>query len=166
MLLYQQSYQPLPFPMTIPKTMWSCMWRALPILTSSYARRACRIGVFGLVQGYPSAHYQTLPTANKYCYNDTTDHTLPADSRRLGLCLAPQEQHEPLAVVMRDPYVISINRTPQHIDAFFRSTMKWLVIANIVLGLFTLFNLYIYPQYIYEPILYSPPVNTLHPHQI
>ena len=67
---------------------------------------------------------------------------------------------------MRDPYVISVNRTPQHIDAFFRSTMKWLIIANIVLGLFTLFNLYIYPQYIYEPILYSPPVNTLHPHQI
>ena len=67
---------------------------------------------------------------------------------------------------MRDPYVISVNRTPQHINAFFRLSMKWLVIMNIVLGTFTLFNLYIYPQYIYEPILYSPPVNTLHPHQI
>ena len=47
--------------------------------------------------------------------------------------------------------------------------IRWLVIANIVLGTFTAFNLYIYPEYIYErpdPILYSPPVNTLHPHQI
>ena len=70
---------------------------------------------------------------------------------------------------MRDPYVISVNRTPQHIDAFFRFTMKWLVIVNIVLGLFTLFNLYIYPEYIYEApeaILYSPPVNTLHPYEV
>jgi hypothetical protein len=70
---------------------------------------------------------------------------------------------------MRDPYVISVNRTPQHINAFFRLSMKWLVIMNIVLGTFTLFNLYIYPEYIHnepEVILYSPPVNTLHPHQI
>jgi hypothetical protein len=70
---------------------------------------------------------------------------------------------------MRDPYVIAVNRTPQHIDAFFRFTMKWLIIANIVLGTFTLFNLYIYPRYIYqapEATLSSPPVATLHPHEI
>ena len=48
-----------------------------------------------------------------------------------------------LEVVMRDPYVIAINRRPQHIDAFIKFTMKWLVMVNIVLGVFTLFNLYI-----------------------
>ena len=70
---------------------------------------------------------------------------------------------------MRDPYVISINRTPQRIDAFFKFMTRWLIIANIVLGLFTVFNLVIYPKYIYEapvPILSSPHVDTLHPHEV
>ena len=70
---------------------------------------------------------------------------------------------------MRDPYVISVNRTPQRIDAFFRFMIRWLVIANIVVGTFTVFNLYIYPKYIYEapvPILHSPHVDTLHPYEI
>ena len=70
---------------------------------------------------------------------------------------------------MRDPYVIAINRTPQRIDAMFRFTIRWLVIVNIILGTFTLFNLYIYPRYIYQapvPTLSSPPVATLHPHEI
>jgi len=70
---------------------------------------------------------------------------------------------------MRDPYVISINRRPQHIDAVFGFTMKWLIMANIVLGTLTLFNLVIYPKYIYErpePVLSSPHVTTLHPHEI
>jgi hypothetical protein len=73
------------------------------------------------------------------------------------------------AVAMRDPYVIAINRTPQRIDAVFRFMIRWLVIANIVLGTFTVFNLYIYPKYIYQapvPILHSPHVDTLHPHQV
>jgi hypothetical protein len=70
---------------------------------------------------------------------------------------------------MRDPYVIAINRRPQRIDAFIKFTMKWLVIANIVLGTFTLFNLYIYPEHIYRapvPILSSPHVDTLHPYEV
>ena len=67
---------------------------------------------------------------------------------------------------MRDPYVIAVNRRPQHINAVFQFTIRWLIIANIMLGTFTLFNLYIYPEYIYEPILHSPPVDTLHPHQV
>ena len=70
---------------------------------------------------------------------------------------------------MRDPYVISINRTPQRIDAMFRFMIRWLVIVNIVLGVFTVFNLYIYPKYIYEapvPILHSPHVDTLHPYEV
>ena len=70
---------------------------------------------------------------------------------------------------MRDPYVIAVNRTPQHIDAFFRFMTRWLIIANIVLGTFTLVNLVIYPKYIYEapvPILHSPHVDTLHPYEI
>ena len=47
--------------------------------------------------------------------------------------------------------------------------IRWLVMANIVLGTFTLFNLYIYPEHIYErpePVLHSPPANQLHPYEI
>ena len=70
---------------------------------------------------------------------------------------------------MQDPYVSAVNRTPQRIDAMFRFTIRWLVIVNIVLGTFTVFNLYIYPKYIYErpePILSSPRVTTLHPYEV
>ena len=70
---------------------------------------------------------------------------------------------------MQDPYVIAINRRPQHIDAMFRFMIRWLVIANIVLGTFTVFNLVIYPRYIYEapePTLVSEPVDQMHPHEI
>ena len=67
---------------------------------------------------------------------------------------------------MQDPYVIAVNRRPQHIDAMFRFMIRWLVIVNIVLGTFTLFNLVIYPKYIYEPVLYSRPANQLHPYEI
>ena len=70
---------------------------------------------------------------------------------------------------MQDPYVIAINRRPQRIDAVFRFMMKWLIMANIVLGTFTLFNLVIYPRYIYQapvPTLSSPHVDTLHPHEV
>jgi hypothetical protein len=70
---------------------------------------------------------------------------------------------------MQDPYVISVNRRPQHIDAVFQFMTRWLIIANIVLGTFTLFNLYIYPEHIYQapvPTLSSPHVNTLHPYEV
>ena len=70
---------------------------------------------------------------------------------------------------MQDPYVIAVNRRPQRIDAVFRFMMRWLIMANIVLGTFTLFNLVIYPRYIYEapvPTLSSPHVATLHPHEV
>ena len=83
--------------------------------------------------------------------------------------LVHQGRHPSLEVVMRDPYVIAINRRPQRIDAMFRFMIRWLVIANMVLGTFTLFNLYIYPKYIYEapvPILHSPHVDTLHPYEV
>jgi hypothetical protein len=55
------------------------------------------------------------------------------------------------------------------VTALFRGMIRWLVIVNMVLGLFTLFNLVIYPKYIYQapvPILHSPHVDTLHPHEI
>ena len=56
-----------------------------------------------------------------------------------------------------------------HVAAFFTGMIRWLVIANIVLGTFTLFNLYIYPEHIYErpePVLSSPHVDTLHPYEV
>ena len=56
-----------------------------------------------------------------------------------------------------------------HVAAFFKFIMKWLIIANVVLGTFTVFNLYIYPEHIHErpePVLSSPHVDTLHPHEV
>ena len=53
-----------------------------------------------------------------------------------------------------------------HVAAFFKFIMKWLIIVNIILGTFTLFNLYIYPEHIYEPVLYSKPANQLHPYEV
>jgi hypothetical protein len=55
------------------------------------------------------------------------------------------------------------------VTALFRRMIRWLVIANMVLGTFTLFNLYIYPEHIYErpePVLSSPHVDTLHPYEV
>ena len=60
-----------------------------------------------------------------------------------------------------------------HIDpevtALFRRMIRWLIIVNIIVGTFTLFNLYIYPEHIWErpdPILYSRPANQLHPYEV
>ena len=56
-----------------------------------------------------------------------------------------------------------------HVAAFFKFMMKWLIIVNIIVGTFTLFNLYIYPEHIYQapvPILSSPHVDTLHPYEV
>ena len=55
------------------------------------------------------------------------------------------------------------------VTALFRRMIRWLIIVNIILGTFTLFNLYIYPEHIYErpdPILYSKPANQLHPYEV
>ena len=55
------------------------------------------------------------------------------------------------------------------VTALFRRMIRWLVIANMVLGTLTLFNLYIYPEHIWErpdPILYSKPANQLHPYEV
>ena len=55
------------------------------------------------------------------------------------------------------------------VTALFRRMIRWLIMVNIILGTFTLFNLSIYPRYIYqapEATLSSPPVATLHPHEV
>ena len=60
-------------------------------------------------------------------------------------------------------------RIDPEVTALFRRMIRWLVIANMVLGTFTLFNLYIYPEHIWErpePVLSSPHVDTLHPHEV
>ena len=46
--------------------------------------------------------------------------------------------------------VIERNRIPERIDRFFKVSIQYLIVLNIVLGIFTIFNLYIYPNYIYE----------------
>ena len=55
------------------------------------------------------------------------------------------------------------------VTALFRRMIKWLIIVNIIVGTLTLFNLYIYPEHIWErpePMLSSPHVDTLHPHEV
>jgi len=55
------------------------------------------------------------------------------------------------------------------VTALFRRMIRRLVIVNIIVGTFTLFNLYMYRQHIYQapdPVLSSPHVDTLHPHEI
>ena len=178
------SYQSLPTRETKPKTMWSCMCFTLPKLTGSCARGANQLGVFGLVQGPLTIPYHVtllaldhyrivLPIITsrgvKYTHNDIKHTVLHPDSGPTRMGLVHPERHQSLEVVMQDPYVIAVNRTPQRIDAVIKFTMKWLIIVNIMLGTFTLFNLYIYPQHIYQapvPILYSKPANQLHPHEV
>jgi hypothetical protein len=58
-----QAYQALPCRETKPKTMWSCMWNPLPILTGSCARGAKPIGAFGLVMGPITIAYHPLDLA-------------------------------------------------------------------------------------------------------
>jgi hypothetical protein len=52
--------------------------------------------------------------------------------------------------MIHDRYVIERNRIPERIDKFFKVSIQYLIVLNIVLGLFTVFNLYIYPKYLYE----------------
>ena len=64
--------------------------------------------------------------------------------------------------ITRDP-------TAEHMASFIRRMIRWGIIANIILAVFTVFNLYIYPEHIYEPtepVLHSPHVATLHPYEI
>ena len=44
-----------------------------------------------------------------------------------------------------------------------------MIVVNIVVGLFTVFNIYIYPEHIYEapePIRVSEPVDQLLPYEV
>ena len=52
--------------------------------------------------------------------------------------------------MIHDRYVIERNRIPERIDKFFKVSIQYLIVLNIVLGIFTIFNLHIYPKYIYE----------------
>jgi len=65
---------------------------------------------------------------------------------------------------------LTISRhTDPDVAHLFRRMIRWLITANIILGTLTLFNLYIYPEHIWErpdPILHSKPANQLHPYEI
>ena len=183
----QGPYQCLPTRETKPKTKGSHMCLPLPNLTKSIDILCPRcetdwgiwLGHGALTIPYQSTdlavcHYRiVLPRITgrgvKYTHNDHRNPTVPTHSGGPGLGLVYPGRHQSLEVVMRDPYVIAVNRTPQRIDAMFRFTIRWLITVNIIVGTFTLFNLYIYPEHIYErpePILHSPHVDTLHPHEV
>ena len=66
------------------------------------------------------------------------------------------------------PFIRNTNWA-DNLDAWIRRGTRWLIIANIVLGIFTLFNIYIYPEHIYEaprPVLISEPTDQLSPYEI
>ena len=61
------------------------------------------------------------------------------------------------------------DRWTDRLDAWMSKSLRWLIIVNIVVAIFTLFNIYIYPRYIYtapEPIPVSEPVDQLLPYEI
>ena len=65
---------------------------------------------------------------------------------------------------------LTISRhTDPDVAHLFRRMIKWLIIVNIIVGTFTVFNLVIYPRYIYEapePIRVSEPVDQLWPNEV
>ena len=63
-------------------------------------------------------------------------------------------------------YVIDRNRIPERIDRFFKVSIQYLIISNIVLGIFTIFNLYLYPKYLYEAPPMTRSTSTLYPNEI
>jgi len=66
-----------------------------------------------------------------------------------------------------DRPIIEPNRTPERIDRFLKVSTRYLIVLNIVLGIFTLFNLYIYPKYIYEaPAMIIQRSSELYPNEI
>ena len=61
------------------------------------------------------------------------------------------------------------DRWTDRLDAWMSKSLRWLIIVNIVLAIFTLFNIYIYPEHIYErpePIRVSEPIDQLLPYEI
>ena len=65
-----------------------------------------------------------------------------------------------------DRPVIERNRIPERIDRFFKVSIQYLIILNIILGIFTIFNLYIYPNHIYEAPPMTRSTSTLYPNEI
>ena len=66
------------------------------------------------------------------------------------------------------PFIRNHNWTDS-LDVWMRRSTRWLIVMNIVLGLFTIFNIYIYPEHIYEapkPVLISEPVDQLWPNEV
>ena len=53
------------------------------------------------------------------------------------------------------------------IDSFFKHAIRYLIVLNVILGSFTVFNLYIYPNYIYEkePVIQQRS-NELYPNEV
>ena len=53
------------------------------------------------------------------------------------------------------------------IHSFFKHAIRYLIVSNVILGSFTVFNLYIYPNYIYEkePVIQQRS-NELYPNEV
>jgi len=65
-----------------------------------------------------------------------------------------------------DRPIIEPNRIPERIDTIIRILIRYLIISNIILGIFTIFNLYIYPNHIYETPPMTRSTSTLYPNEI
>jgi len=70
-------------------------------------------------------------------------------------------------LILRDFFLHEQRRiAEQQIRSFFRISIQYLIISNIVLGIFTIFNLYIYPNHIYEAPPMTRSTSTLYPNEI
>ena len=65
-----------------------------------------------------------------------------------------------------DRPIIERNRIPERIDTIIRILIRYLIISNVILGIFTIFNLYLYPKYIYEAPPMTRDISTLYPNEI
>ena len=127
----------------------------LPNLTEIRARGAKPIGAFGLV-------VEALPTLT------TVPIWLGLHSRVLLPCLTGRPVKYTHMPPQDRPFIRNTAWT-DHVDVIMRRVTRWLIVMNIVLAIFTLFNTYIYPEHIYEapePTRVSEPVDQLSPYEI
>ena len=71
-------------------------------------------------------------------------------------------------LTLRDFFLYEQRReSDKRLNSFFKHAIRYLIVSNVILGSFTVFNLYIYPNYIYEkePVIQQRS-NELYPNEV
>ena len=54
-------------------------------------------------------------------------------------------------LTLRDFFLYEQRReSDKRLNSFFKHAIRYLIVSNVILGSFTVFNLYLYPNYIYD----------------